>query len=76
MSLKTYDVHGFTLVLDKVVMLSAVFEAERQEGWQFNVRLTGDVRVQVKRPTRAEALLERQLLVQALNGKVPQSADS
>lgn len=65
----THDVQGFTLVLDKIVMLSAVFESENQEGWQFNVRLLGDVRLPIKRPTRADALLERQLLVRALNGR-------
>jgi hypothetical protein len=70
---RTYDLQGFTLVLDKVVMLSAVFEAENNEGWQFNVRLAGDVRLQVKRPSRAEALLERQLLVKALNGVEPEA---
>ncbi len=65
--MRTYELQGFTLCLDKVVMLSAVFEAENGEGWQFNVRLLGDVRLQVKKPTRADALLERQLLVRALN---------
>lgn len=72
----THDIQGFTLMLDKVVLLSAVFEADGQEGWQFNVRLIGDVRIQVKRPTRAEALLERQMLVRALNGQVQPSDDS
>jgi hypothetical protein len=75
-SIKTHDVQGFTLVLDKVVLLSAVFEAENREGWQFNIRLAGDVRIQVKRPTRAEALLEHQMLVRALNGQAPQAGDS
>jgi hypothetical protein len=67
MAENTHDVQGFTLVLDKVVMLSAVFESDNGEGWQFNVRMLGDVRLQVKKPTRAEALLERQLLLKALN---------
>jgi len=65
---RTYDVQGFTLCLDKVVMLSSIFEADRDEGWQFNVRLVGDVRLQIKQPTRAAALLEREMLVRALNG--------
>jgi hypothetical protein len=73
---RTYDVQGFTLCLDKVVMLSAIFEAERDEGWQFNIRLLGDVRLQVKQPTRAAALLERQLLVRALNGAAEESPES
>ncbi len=66
---KTYDIQGFTICLDKVVLLSSVFEAEKGEGWQFNIRLVGDVRLQVKLPGRAEATLERQMLVRALNGQ-------
>ncbi|MEE4330895.1 MAG: hypothetical protein V2J10_08510 [Wenzhouxiangella sp.] len=68
MQARTYDIQGFTLCLDKVVLLSSVFEAENAEGWQFNIRLLGDVRVKVKRPDRPAALLERQMLVRALNG--------
>ncbi|MBB6087470.1 hypothetical protein [Wenzhouxiangella marina] len=67
---RTYDLQGFTLCLDKVVLISAVFEAEQGEGWQFNIRLLGDVRLPIKEPTRASALLERQMLVQALNGRL------
>ncbi|MEN1727612.1 MAG: hypothetical protein AAGJ52_04150 [Pseudomonadota bacterium] len=73
---RTYDVQGFTLCLDKVVMLSAVFEADNAEGWQFNIRMTSDVRLQVKQPTRAAATLERQMLVRALNGQAAESPDS
>lgn len=69
MSRDTYDVSGFTLVLDKVVMVSAVFEAENGEGWQFNIRMVSGMRVPAKRPTRAEAILERQLFIRALNGE-------
>jgi hypothetical protein len=78
MSARTYDIQGFTLCLDKVVLLSSVFEAENGEGWQFNIRLGGDVRLQVKLPTRADATLERQMLVRALNGKPeePELTDS
>lgn len=73
---RTYDVQGFTVCLDKVVMLSSIFEADRDEGWQFNIRLVGDVRLQVKQPTRAAALLERQMLVRALNGGEAECPDS
>lgn len=69
MRLSTYDVAGFTLVLDKVMMVSAVFEAANEEGWQFNIRMVSGLRVPVKRPTRAEATLERQLLIRALSGE-------
>ncbi len=71
MKRRTYDLQGFTICLDKVVLISALFEAENDEGWQFNVRLEGDVRLQIKRPTRAEATMARQLLVQALNSEEP-----
>ncbi|MFU8832809.1 MAG: hypothetical protein ACNA7J_11740 [Wenzhouxiangella sp.] len=64
---KTYDIQGFTICLDKVVLLSAIFEADNSEGWQFNIRMGGDVRLTVKLPTRAEATMERQMLVRALN---------
>jgi hypothetical protein len=64
---RTYDIQGFTICLDKVVLLSAVFEADNSEGWQFNIRMGGDVRLTVKLPTRAEATMERQMLVRALN---------
>jgi hypothetical protein len=73
---RTHDLQGFTVVLDKVVLLSTVFEAENGEGWQFNVRLLGDVRLQIKKPTRADALLERQMLVRALNQHEAEIAQS
>lgn len=64
---KTYDLQGYTLVLDKIVFLTRVFEAEEGEGFQFNIRLTGDLRLAPKFPTRHEADLQRSLLVKALN---------
>ncbi len=66
---RTYDIQGFTICLDKVVLLSSIFEADKGEGWQFNIRLAGDVRLQVKLPSRADATMERQMLVKALNGQ-------
>ncbi|MDX1626938.1 MAG: hypothetical protein R3323_10520 [Wenzhouxiangellaceae bacterium] len=65
---RTYDIAGFTLVLDKVTMISAIFEAENGEGWQFNVRLQCGTRIAVKRPDRSRAALDRDLLVRALGG--------
>jgi len=65
--MKTYDIAGFTLVLDKIMMISAVFEANNNEGWQFNVRLVSGGRVPVKRPDRSQAMLDRELLVKAIN---------
>jgi len=66
--MKTYDIAGFTVVLDKIAMLSNVFEAKNGEGWQFNIRLVSGGHVPVKRPDRSKAVLDRELLVKALNG--------
>lgn len=65
--MKTYDIAGFTLVLDKIALVSAVFEASDNEGWQFNVRMLSGHRVAIKRPDRNRAMLDRELLVKAIN---------
>jgi len=65
--MKTYEIAGFTLVLDKIMMISAVFEADNEEGWQFNVRLVSGGRIAVKRPDRSQATLDRELLIKAIN---------
>lgn len=67
MTERTYDIGGFTLVLDKITLVSGVFQAENEEGWQFNVQLTSGVRIPVKSPDRSRAMLDRQLLIKALN---------
>ena len=64
---KVYELQGYTIVLNKVVLLTRVFEAEDNEGYQFNVRFTGDLRLAPKFPTRHEADLQRRLLIKALN---------
>ena len=64
---KTYDIAGFTLVLDKITMISAVFEAKDDEGWQFNIRLVSGDFLPVKRPDRARATLDRELLAKAIS---------
>lgn len=63
----TYEVAGFTIVLDKITMISAVFQARNDEGWQFNIRLVSGDFLPVKRPDRAKATLDRELLVKAIN---------
>jgi len=63
----TYDIAGFTIVLDKITMISAVFQAKNDEGWQFNIRLVSGDFLPVKRPDRAKATLDRELLVKAIN---------
>ena len=62
-----YELQGYAMVLNKVVFLTRVFEAEDGEGYQFNIRFTGDLRLAPKFPTRHEADLQRSLLIKALN---------
>lgn len=64
---KTYELQGYAIVLDKIAFLTRVFEAEEEQGYQFNIRFTGDLRLAPKFPTRHEADLQRSLLLKALN---------
>jgi hypothetical protein len=64
--MKTHDIAGFTVVLDKITMISAVFEAKNDEGWQFNIRLVSGEHLPIKRADRARAVLDRDMLVKAL----------
>lgn len=66
MGRRVYELQGFVIVLDKVAFLTRVFEAEQGEGFQFNIRFSGDVRLTPKFPTRSDAELERGLLIKAL----------
>lgn len=67
MAENSYELQGYVIVLDKVVFLTRVFEAEEGEGFQFNIRFTGDLRLAPRFPTRHEADLQRSLLIKALN---------
>ncbi|MFC1688415.1 hypothetical protein ACFL07_01990 [Pseudomonadota bacterium] len=64
---QTYELQGYTIALDKVVFITRIFEAEDGEGYQFNIRFTGDLRLAPRFPTRPEAELQRSLLCKALN---------
>lgn len=64
-----YEIQGYAIVLDKVTFLTRVFKAEDNEGFQFNIRFSGDLRLAPKFPTRHEADLQRSLLINALNEK-------
>lgn len=66
MSNKTYNLQGYTLVLDKVMFVTALFKAENKEGVQFNVGFGGNTRITAKFTNRAEATLARDTLVQAI----------
>lgn len=65
---RVYDLQGYSIVLNKVIFLTRVFQAEEGEGYQFNIRFSGDLRLSPKFPTRHEADLQRSLLVKALDG--------
>ena len=60
------ELQGYSLVLDKVVFVTRLFESANGEGVQFNVALVGDRRLQLKYPDRGQATLERELLIKAL----------
>ena len=66
MSNALYESQGFAIVLNKVSLVSRVFEAENKEGYQFNITLSNELRLPAKFPTRSEADLERQLFLKAL----------
>jgi hypothetical protein len=61
-----YELQGFAMVLNKVVLISRVFAADNKEGYQFNITFSNDVRLPAKFPTRIEADLERQLFLKSL----------
>lgn len=67
MAQKTHDIQGFTIALDHILFVTAVFEADEEQGWQFNVRFSSDVRLTPKYATRHEAELARELLVRAMS---------
>lgn len=68
MSRSIYELQGFAVVLDKVALVSRVFAAENNEGYQFNISFHTELRLPVKFPTRTDADLERQLFLKALKG--------
>lgn len=71
----TYELQGYTINLRHILMLTPIFTAKDDEGYQFNVRLL-DLKLSFKFPTRQDATMQRELLVKAIN-KVDQSfADS
>jgi hypothetical protein len=66
MSRSLYELQGFAIALDKVALVSRVFEAENNEGYQFNITFSSELRLPVKFPTRTDADMERQLFLKAL----------
>ena len=66
MSNTIYELKGFAVVLNKVALVSRVFAANDNEGYQFNITFSNELRLPAKFPTRTEADLERQLFLKAL----------
>ena len=66
MARSVYELQGYAIVLDKVIFVTRVFAADGGEGYQFNVRFTGDARLSPQFPQRHDADLERKLLIEAL----------
>lgn len=62
-----YELQGYAIVLDKVVFVTRVFEADGGEGYQFNIRFAGELRLAPRFATRHEADLQRSLLLKALD---------
>ena len=66
MARTVHELQGYAIVLDKVVFVTRVFAADGDEGFQFNIRFSGEARLSPRFPTRHEADLERQMLIEAL----------
>lgn len=64
-----HEIQGYVLVLDKIIHLTRVFEANQKEGSQFNVRMVDGVLLNLKFEDRATATLHRDLLVKALEAQ-------
>ena len=63
-----YELQGFAVALDQVALVSRVFAADNNEGYQFNITFSSELRLPVKFPTRTDADLGRQLFLKALKG--------
>jgi hypothetical protein len=61
-----HHIQGYAVVLDKIVHVTRVFQGDGAAGAQFNVQLLGNARLQLKYPDRAQATLERDTLIRAL----------
>jgi len=66
LSSRVYELQGYAVALPHVLFVSAVFIADEQEGWQFNVRMSGGLRLPFKFPSRSDAAIQRELFIKAL----------
>ena len=70
MACKVYELQGYAIVIDKISFLTRVFKADDEEGFQFNIRFSENL-LALKFPSRHEADLQRELLLQAMQGDAP-----
>lgn len=66
MAQAVFDIQGYTVVLNRIAFVTRVFKAEKEEGYQFNIRFSDQLVLPAKFPERHEAELQRKLLVEAL----------
>jgi hypothetical protein len=66
MARSVHDLQGYAIVLDKVIFVTRIFDASEDEGYQFNVRFVGEVKLSPRFPSRSEAELQRELLLKAI----------
>ncbi|MBA7645838.1 hypothetical protein ES703_53597 [subsurface metagenome] len=66
MSTSVYELQGYAIVVKKIAFITRVFKAEGEEGYQFNIRFSGDLRLAPQFATRNDADLARSLLVKAI----------
>jgi len=66
MSKTIHEIQGYAIVVDKVLFLTRIFKAEAEQGYQFNVAFSGDVRISLRFPARHDAELERELLLKSI----------
>ena len=65
---KLVEIQGYAIVVSKVAFVTRVFKADGDEGFQFNVGLVGDSRLSPRFATRADADLQRAMLLEAIRG--------
>ena len=66
MATSIYELQGYSIVLRKIAFVTRVFKADDEQGYRFNIRFNGDLRLAPQFPTRNDADLARELLIKAL----------
>ena len=66
MGTQIYELQGYSIALNRIAFVTRTFKAEDEEGYQFNIRFDGDLRLAPQFPTRHDAELARELLITAM----------